>query len=464
MIYTQKQIITKKLRYTKQMNKGLLLGIALLAGFTAIGQQKKAIDEVVAVVGNEIILHSDIETQKLQAKQQGIALNKKTECLILEQLLLEKLLLNQARVDSIAVNEQQVQTELERRIRYFVSQIGSEEKLEEYYNKSIIEIKDEFHDLIEDQIRIQGMQAKINEDINITPGEVQTFFNGIPKDSLPYINAKIEMAQIVIKPEISQEEKDATRNRLLDFKKQIEGGKSFASLAVLYSQDPGSAAKGGDLGFVSRGMFVREFDAVAVRLQEGELSEVFESQFGFHLMQLKERRGEQYNARHILLKPKITAGDMVKAENKLDSISKLIDTDSLTFELAAAKFSDDETTKNNGGKLVNQGDGSTEFDMKGVDAQLALTVDKLEIGQISKPVSMQGPDGNQAFRIVKLINRTEPHVANLKDDYLLIKNVATNKLQQESMTEWTSLTIGSTFVKLDESFKDCTFQQKWFKK
>jgi len=451
------------LRYTKQMNKGLLLGIALLAGFTAIGQQKKAIDEVVAVVGNEIILHSDIETQKLQAKQQGIALNKKTECLILEQLLLEKLLLNQARVDSVEVNEQQVQSELERRIRYFVSQIGSEEKLEEYYNKSIIEIKDEFHDLIEDQIRIQGMQAKINEDINITPGEVQTFFNSIPKDSLPYINAKIEMAQIVIKPEISQKEKDATRNRLLDFKKQIEEGKSFASLAVLYSQDPGSATKGGDLGFVSRGMFVREFDAVAARLQEGELSEVFESQFGFHLMQLKERRGEQYNARHILLKPKITASDMVKAENKLDSISKLIETDSLTFELAASKFSDDETTKNNGGKLVNQGDGSTEFDMKGVDAQLALTVDKLEIGQISDPVSMQGPDGNQAFRIVKLINRTEPHVANLKDDYLLIKNVATNKLQQESMTEWTSLTIGSTFIRLDESFKDCTFQQKWFK-
>jgi peptidyl-prolyl cis-trans isomerase SurA len=451
------------LRYTKHMNKGLLLGIVLLAGHTAIAQQKKVIDEVIAVVGNEIILHSDIETQKLQAKQQGIALNKKTECLIVEQILLEKLLLNQAKVDSIPVNEQQVQSELERRIRYFVSQIGSEEKLEEYYRKSILEIKDEFHDLIEDQIRIQGMQAKINEDVNITPGEVQTFFNSIPKDSLPYINAKIEMAQIVIKPEISQEEKDATRNRLLDFKKQIEGGKSFASLAVLYSQDPGSATKGGDLGFVSRGMMVSEFDAVAARLQEGALSEVFETQFGFHLMELKERRGEQYNSRHILLKAKITANDMVKAENKLDSISKLIAADSLTFEMAASKFSDDETTKNNGGKLVNQGDGSTEFDMKGVDAQLALTVDKLEIGQISDPVSMQGPDGNQAFRIVKLINRTEPHVANLKDDYLLIKNVATNKLQQESMNEWTSLTIGSTFIKLDDSFKDCTFQQKWFK-
>lgn len=445
------------------MKRGLLLGIVLLAGHTAIAQQKKVIDEVIAVVGNEIILHSDIETQKLQAKQQGIALNKKTECLIVEQILLEKLLLNQAKVDSIPVNEQQVQSELERRIRYFVSQIGSEEKLEEYYRKSILEIKDEFHDLIEDQIRIQGMQAKINEDVNITPGEVQTFFNSIPKDSLPYINAKIEMAQIVIKPEISQEEKDATRNRLLDFKKQIEGGKSFASLAVLYSQDPGSATKGGDLGFVSRGMMVREFDAVAARLQEGELSEVFETQFGFHLMQLKERRGEQYNSRHILLKAKITANDMMKAENKLDSISKLIAADSLTFEMAASKFSDDETTKNNGGKLVNQGDGSTEFDMKGVDAQLALTVDKLEIGQISDPVSMQGPDGNQAFRIVKLINRTEPHVANLKDDYLLIKNVATNKLQQESMNEWTSLTIGSTFIKLNDSFKDCTFQQKWFK-
>lgn len=451
------------MRYTKQMNKGFLFGIALLAGTSVLGQTKKVIDEVVAVVGNEIILHSDIETQKLQAKQQGIGLTKKTECLIVEQLLLEKLMLNQARVDSIEVNEQQVQAELERRIRYFVSQIGSEQKLEEYYQKSILEIKDEFHDLIEDQIRIQGMQAKINEDINITPGEVQTFFNSIPKDSLPYINAKIEMAQIVIKPEISQAEKDATRNRLMDFKKQIEGGKSFASLAVLYSQDPGSATKGGDLGFVSRGMFVSEFDAVAARLQEGEMSEVFETQFGFHLMQLKERRGEQYNARHILLKPKITTKDMIAAENKLDSIAKLIAMDSLTFEQAAAKYSDDETTKNNGGKLVNQGDGSTEFDMKGVDAQLALTVDKLEIGEISKPVSMVSPDGNQAFRIVKLVNRTEPHVANLKDDYLLIKNVATNKLQQESMNEWTALTIGSTFIRLDESFKGCTFQQKWFK-
>jgi peptidyl-prolyl cis-trans isomerase SurA len=463
MIYMQKQTTTKKLKYIKKMNKAFLLALTCLMVQVSIAQEKKIIDGVMAVVGNEIMLKSDIEAQKIQAKQQGMALNKQTECLIIEQLLIEKLLINQAKVDSIVVNESQVQGELERRIRYFVSQIGSEEKLEEYYKKSILEIKDEFHDLIEDQIRIQGMQAKINEDVNITPGEIQTFFNNIPIDSLPYINAKVEMAHIVIKPEINQEEKDATREKLLNFKKQIEAGKSFASLAVLYSQDPGSASKGGDLGFVSKGMFVPEFDAVATRLKEGQLSEVFESQFGFHLMELKERRGDQYNARHILLKPKHTANDLIAAEKLLDSISGLISSDSLSFSKAASQFSDDETTKNNGGKIVNPADGSTQFDMKAVDAQLAFTIDKMEVSAISKPVSMQGADGNQAYRIIQLITRTDPHVANLKDDYLLIKSVATSQLQQKSMEEWTTSTMGATYIRVDDSFKSCTFKNEWFK-
>jgi peptidyl-prolyl cis-trans isomerase SurA len=463
MIYMQKQTTTKKLRYIKIMNKGFLIAITCLMVQVSMAQEKKMIDGVMAVIGNEIMLKSDIEAQKVQAKQQGMTMNTQTECLIIEQLLLEKLLVNQAKVDSIVVNESQVQGELERRIRYFVSQIGSEEKLEEYYKKSILEIKDEFHDLIEDQIRIQGMQAQINADVRITPGEIQTFFNNIPTDSLPYINAKVEMAQIVIKPEISQAEKTATREKLLNFKKQIEGGKGFASLAVLYSQDPGSASKGGDLGFVSKGMFVPEFDAVATRLKEGQLSEVFESQFGFHLMQLKERRGDQYNARHILLKPKHTSEDLIAAEKMLDSISNLILIDSLSFSKAASKFSDDETTKNNGGKIVNPDDGSTQFDMKSVDAQLAFTIDKMEVSEISKPVSMQGPDGNQAYRIIQLITRTEPHIANLKDDYLLIKSVATTQLQQKSMEEWTKMTMGATYIRVDDSFKSCTFKNEWFK-
>ena len=431
--------------------------------FTSAAQEKKVIDEVIAIIGNEIILQSDIEAQKLQARQQGIAITKSTTCLIIEQLLMEKLMLNQAKVDSIPVNDQQVQSELDRRIRYFVGQIGSEEKLEEYYNKSIIEIKEEFYELIEDQLRIQGMQAKINEDIGITPGEIESFFNDIPKDSLPYINAKVEMAQIIKKPEISQDEIDKTRARLQDFKKQIENGKSFTSLAVLYSQDPGSATKGGDLGFVSKGTFVPEFDAVAARLEEGQLSEVFSSPFGYHLMQLVERRGEQYRAKHILLKPRIKSDDLIISEAFLDSIRTLILNDTISFEKAAAKYSDDDASKNNGGKIVNQADGSTEFDMQNLDGQLALTVNKLEIGEISEPVIMQTQDGNQAYRIIKLINRTEPHVANLKDDYLLIKKVATNNLQQENLQEWIKTTISSTYIKLNKDFEDCKFENNWIK-
>ena len=434
-----------------------------MLGINVFAQENPVvIDQIVAVVGNQIILSSEIIHQKKQLKEQYKITNL-DDCDILEEILIEKLMLHHAAVDSIEVSEQQIQSEIDRRIRYFLQQFGSEKKMEEFLGKPIIELKDEFHDQISDQMKVQQVQAKISEDINVTPAEVTSYFNNIPADSLPLMSSQVEVAQLVIYPAENSAEISKTIERLEKFRKEVSEGKDFSTLAVLYSEDPGSAGQGGELGMQEKGTMVAEFDAVAFSLNDGQVSKVFKTEYGYHIMQMIERRGEKYNARHILLKPKSKSEDLINAKNKLDSIVAVIRRDTLSFEAAAQKFSMDEDSKNSGGIIVNMATGSPRFDMSELDPQLSFTLDKMEVGEVSVPVVVTNQSGKQGYRILKLITRTKPHRANLRDDYQVIQESASAGLRTQATTQWITTKINATYIKLHEPFNACDTKYNWKK-
>lgn len=425
--------------------------------------QNKVVDQVIAVVGNHIILQSELESQYLQYLAQGYEASEQTKCNILEEQLFQKLLLNQAQVDSVEVSEAQVEAELNKRMKYFISQLGSEQKLEEYLGKSIIQIKADYQDDIKNILLAQTVQSKITSGVTVTPAEVRDYFKSIPPDSLPYINSEVEIGQIVKMPPVSEEEKKNVKEKLEKIRERVVAGEDFATLAILYSEDPGSARNGGELGFVDRGDLVAEFSAAAFNLKGKEVSKVIESPFGYHIIQLIERRGEQINVRHILMSPKTSYSDLAKAQSYLDSIHQLIKTvDTLDFAEAAVRFSDDAETKNNGGLMINPQTGTTRFETQELDPTLFFTIDKLKVGEISQPVKMSTRDGKQAYRLLYLKTRTEPHQANLKDDYQKVQNVALSQKQAKVLGTWVSKKRSSTYIKMDDEFKACQFDYKWF--
>ncbi len=440
-------------------------GISLQAQKNTTGNQS-VIDKVIAVVADEIVLQSELEASVIEFARRGDPIDANTRCVIFEDLLFKKLLLNQAALDSVVVSEDQINGEIGRRIQYFVQQIGSEEKLEEFYGKSIPEIRDEFHDLIKDQMLIQQMQGSITSDVDISPKEIKVFFHAIPKDSLPFVNSEVVVEHIVVDPVIGEEEKNYSREKLEGFRTRILAGEDFGTLAFLYSQDPGSARKNGELGFMERGSLVKEFAAVAFSIQPGQVSEVFETEYGFHIIQLIERRGQQSNVRHILLKPNISQKDLISAKTMLDSLKQQIMTnDSLRFEVMAARYSDDKSTRMNGGKMINPETGSTSFEVdqiSKVDPSLFFVLDKMKPGEISDPVIFQKFDGSQSYRIVKLVSVTEAHRANLKDDYLRIQGAAKSEKEKEAVDKWITNKIQINYIKIDDSFQDCEFQHSWF--
>ncbi|MGE0637571.1 MAG: peptidylprolyl isomerase [Bacteroidia bacterium] len=446
----------------KKLN--LILLTFSLSLLTSLAQP---VDKIIAVVGSNIIMMSDVEAQYLQILGQGYAEDPTIKCDLLEELLFQKLLVNQARLDSVEVSDDQVEEELDRRLRYFIGQIGSEEKLEAYYKKSIVEIKDDFRELIRDQLLGQNMQYKITGEVKVTPAEVRDYFSKIPSDSLPYINVELEIGRIVKKPIISKKEKDVAKARAEELRQRILDGAKFETMAKLYSEDPGSAEKGGELGFFGRGNMVPEFEALAFSLQGKEISEVFETEYGFHFLQVIERRGEQVNARHILITPKTSEGDLTGSKILLDSIYDLLMKDSLTFAEAAEKFSDDEADKNNGGIVTNPQTGSTRFEMdqlSSIDPTLFLTIDKLQVGEFSKPIITSAADGKQAYSIILLKSRTEPHKANLRDDYQKIQTAASTMKESNLVREWIEKKIATTYVRIDDAYLNCDYNNPWVKK
>lgn len=436
----------------------ILAVFSCLSGFS---QEPKVIDQIIAVVGDEIITKSELESQLLQMSAQGLPLTEKSKCQVMEELLFQKLLLNQAVIDSVEVTEAQVNSELDRRMRYFINQIGSKEALEEYYDKSITLIKEEMRESLRDQLLVQQMQSSITGDVKITPSEIQDYYNNIPKDSLPLVNSTVEIAEIVVYAPLSEEAKQKTIEKLEEFRQRVLDGEKFSTLAVLYSEDLASAKKGGEIGFVGRAEVEPEFSAAAFDLKPGNVSPVIETRYGFHIIQMIERRGEKINVRHILLKPKISTESYEKAKNKLDSIAELISIDSLTFEEAAVKFSEREESRNNGGLIVNPYTGSSKVSMDQLDITLFTAIDKMEVGGISEPVLLTDMQGKPGYRILKLLSRTLPHQANLEDDYQKIKDAALANKEAEVMEEWLNSTVPYSYIRIEDEFRDCDFNNKW---
>jgi peptidyl-prolyl cis-trans isomerase SurA len=423
--------------------------------------QPQSIDKIVAIVGDKAILLSEVESQVLQMEQQATYKDSNLRCNVLEDIIIQKLLLNQAEKDSVVVSDAQVDGELSKKIRYFVGQIGSVEKLEAYLGKSIVQIKDDFRDRIRDQLVVQQMQGKIAGDVKVSPAEVRAYFESIPADSIPFIESEIQVAQILKKPPVNQAERERVRKELQDIRQKIIDGRSFASMAAFYSEDVVSAAKGGELGYVGRGDLVPEFEAAAFALKGKDISEIIETMYGFHIIQLVERRGETINVRHILMSPKASANDLEFARIKLDSISEVIRLSRMSFEDAALKFSDDSDTKNNGGLLINPGSGSTWFEVSQMDQSLFFVVDKMKIGEISDPVPVRIGEKKESYRIVSLKARTEPHRANLKQDYQRILLAAENEKKEKLVKEWIERKRQSFFIKIDPEFSDCPFKNSW---
>lgn len=443
------------------LNK-LLLALFFLISVGASAQQ--TIDEIIAIIGDKIILRSDIDNQIRNAKQEGITLPANPECSMLEELMFQKLLVHQADVDSLEVKEEQVEAEMDQRINYFIAQIGSKEKFEEYYGKSVDKFKDDFREMIRDRMKSQQMQGKITGEIKVTPKDVRDFFNNIPKDSIPFMGSKIELAHIVIMPKLTAEQKQKIRDKLNKIRTDIMAGtESFCGAAIDHSDDPGTRSNCGEFELIPRGTFVPEFDAVAFTLKEGQISEIFETTYGYHILQLLERRGDMYRGRHILIAPKVDNLQMGKASQKLDSIYQDILNKKITFEDAAQIYSTDEETKRNGGKLFNQQTGDTKFETNEIDKQLFILIDRMNPGDISEPVFMTTPDNKQGIRIVKLISRSEPHVANLKDDYPQISEAALGDKKSKAILKWISSKTNSMYVWLHEDMRDCKFEYPWLK-
>ena len=441
--------------------------IILLSAFISVTvlAQEKVIDQVVAVVGGNIILESDIEEQYLQAIAQGFDYDGDLKCEIFEDLLYQKLLLNQAVIDSIEVTETEVEQRLDGRLGMMISQIGSEQALEEYFSRTIVEIKQDLREMLEEQLLTQKMQSEITQSIKITPSEVRRFFKDIHKDSIPLVNSEVEMAQIVVKPKITDDEIKKVKDKLNSFLARIEKGDKFSTLAVLYSEDPGSAKNGGELGYISRTDLVPEFAAVAFNLTEpNEVSSIVTTEFGYHIIQLMDRKGERINVRHILLSPKISFEEKQRTTNLLDSLVKEIRSGNISFEDAAKKYSDDEDTNEGGGLIMNPRTGTSKFEADEIDRFLYFAIKDLNINEVSNAVESKDERNKTIYKLIKLKNRTEAHQANMKQDYQFIQEIALSKKQQDEINNWISNKQKQTYVKINGSYKKCSFKYEgWLK-
>lgn len=442
----------------------ILITACLFAGTLLACAQGQLIDKVVAVVGEEVILYSDIQNQKLQAMADGYEVTAETEAIMLEEMLFQKLLLHQADLDSIMIPPEQVEAELDNRISYFCQLLGSCDALEDYYGMPIELIKDEFREMVEDNMKAESMEYSITSGIGVTPGEIEEFFNEIPTDSLPYINAQIEVGHIVLYPEITQEIKDAIYEQLVQVREElISGKKSWFGAAFDLSCDSYSSSNAGKLGWQNTATYVPEFASVCLTLDSGEVSEPFWTDYGCHIVKLLDRRGNDVNVQHILICPEVGALEREDVRVEAERIRGEIEAGTISFKDAAALYSHDEQTKNNGGKIVDPQTGMTKLDMGTVDGVLGQVVDRLEPGEISPAVSFVGPDGKKGYRIVLLQSRTAPHVMNLQDDYQMIKNYSIGQKKSIAMEEWLEKKINTSYIRIDSDYTKFEFQYDWLK-
>lgn len=436
----------------------------LLLSFGVLAQPRKTIDKVAAQIGENIILLSDIEAQKLQAINSGVTLTPEADCRILEDLMFQNLLLNQAELDSIVITDAQVDAEMENRIRVIEQQIGGRQKMEDYYGKTITQIKIEFRPLIKKRLLAEEMQRQITQNVAVTPKEIEAFFKTIPVDSIPLINAQLSFQQIVVFPTITKEDKQLAWNTLENIRLGILNGKKFEDEAKKYSQDPGSASKGGVMS-ASRGMMVAAFEAAALSLKEGEMSNVFETEFGYHIVKLLKRNGDDYVCSHILIIPEFSRESLNAAAQKIEECHTALSQNTITWDDAVLKYSNDVNTKQNRGIITNPITGEQTWsmeDLNQVDQQIYLLTDALNKGDISSPsLYYDFNERKQGVRIVRLMERTSPHRANLIDDYALIQNAALSQKKQKTLNDWTDSKIENAFIRIDGSYAGCVFDHKW---
>lgn len=446
------------------MRYSSLLVLLFLVSYASA--QKNVIDKIIAVVGEEIVLKSDIENQFLHEQSQGlVSSSSDSRTRILENLLVQKLLVAQAKIDSITVTDTEVENALNSQLEQYVQHIGSRERLETYFGKSYEDIKNEMRNPLREQMITQRMQAKIVENVRVTPSEVRYFYRKFNKDSLPEVPDKYEIQQIVVKPKISDTEKERIRNRLREFREEILSGKqTFNTLAVLYSEDPGSAAKGGELGYQTKSALAPEFAEAAFSLKPGKVSKIVETEFGFHILQYIDRQGDKVNVRHILLRPRISDEERQEAIQHLDTIASYIHEGKATFEEAAYYFSMDKKTRNNGGLIFNEEDADSKLPRASIEGEMARQVNQLKVGEIIRSFPRPDPSTGEEYKIIKIKTYYPSHTANLDDDWISFENGLKNKKQQEVLDKWIKEKQANTYIHIDEDYKDSKFHYDgWFK-
>lgn len=444
------------MKFTRnKLNQYLFTFILIFSFQHSTYAQKQVVDEIIAKVDNYIILESDFQIGLREYLSRGNQSNDQSKCSVLEGLVINKLLLAKAEIDSVVVEESQVDAQLDSRLKMMVNQIGSVEKIEEYYGKSLDEFKVEIRDDIRDQLVMGAMQRTITTDLEVTPKEVKTFFKNIPKDSLPFYSTQVQVGQLVKNPVMSKEMKNNIKARLNGLRERILAGEDFEKIAKLYSQEPAAKSTGGNLGYFKRGELAPEYEATSLRLKNGEISKPVETDFGFHIIQLIDRRGNEYNTRHILIRPSFTKSDMLIANNFLDSIRNLIVNDSLTFERAAKEYSDDQNTSSSGGYFLDPESGSSSISVEELDPNIFFTIDTMKVGDVTKPIKFSKQDGSDALRLIYYKNRIKPHQATLELDYQRIKQAALNKKRSEKLALWFKEAKEEVYIIIDDKYNFC---------
>lgn len=433
--------------------------------------QHAVIDEVIWVVGDEAVLKSDVEAMRMQAAMEGVKWSGDPDCTIPEQIAVNKLFLHQADIDSIEVTEADVAQEVEQQISYWLEMVdGSRERLEEYKHQSISQMRQDLRQEMRDRRKIQKMKMKLVEDISVTPADVRRYFSNMPQDSLPYVPTEVEVQIVTMTPRIDPEEINRVKDELREYTERVTKGETtFQALARLYSEDPGSARQGGELGLMGRATLDPAFAAVAFNLTDPKkISKIVESEFGFHIIQLVEKRGDKVNVRHILKKPVVSDEAVEKAIARLDSIAVDIREGEFSFEDAASLLSDDKDTRNNKGLMSNTnmqtGRISSKFQMQDLPQEVAKVVDTMQVGQISRAFQMINQRGKTVCAIVKLKNRVDGHKASITEDFQVMKDVVLNKRNEECIHQWVVDKIKTVYTRLNENYRDCKFEYEgWFK-
>lgn len=467
------------------MNKRILVILVALVSLVSLGKAQtdsigSVVDEVIWVVGDEAILKSDVEAMRIEGQQEGMHWNGDPDCAIPEQIAVQKLFLNQAIIDSIEVTEAEISQGVEQYLENMISMIGSREKLEEYHKKSISQIRADLRESYRERQMVQGMQKKLVADLAVTPAEVRRYFKDMPQDSIPFVPTEVEVQIVTLQPRIEQEEINRVKEELRDYTNRInKGDATFQTLARLYSEDPGTARRGGELDYTGRGMLDPAFANVAFGLTDPKkVSKIVESEFGYHIIQLIDKRGDKIKVRHILRKPVVSDEAIQKALSRLDTIATSIrlgevpemlkaylnpekPIEKFTFEDAVSVFSDDKDTRNNKGLMFNvlqEGQRTSRFKLADLPSEVAKTVDTLQIGSVSQPFLMINERGKSVCAIVKLKNRTEGHKATITEDFQVLKNVVLAKRREQVIHDWVVKRIKSTYVRINEDYRNCKFE------